>query len=130
MNRMHQSRRNCTFKQTLRCNSHYTGYVTCRESKNRQHNQEHRAAAAGVGIVTPEIQINTSSVCDTGNCQNIITANTTTVRNWKDQAFPGRWNEHSVSIECPIRCPDLTPPEFFLWDYLKDKIYSRKVSNL
>ncbi|CAH2002116.1 unnamed protein product [Acanthoscelides obtectus] len=29
-------------------------------------------------------------------------------------------------IDWPPRSPDLTPPHFFLWGYLKSKVYSSK----
>ena len=30
------------------------------------------------------------------------------------------------TIEYPGRFPDLTPMDFFLWEYLKDKVYRAK----
>ena len=41
------------------------------------------------------------------------------VRAWLDQKFPGRWMGRMGPIEWPPRSPDLTPPDFFLWGYLK-----------
>ncbi|GBO21521.1 hypothetical protein AVEN_76744-1 [Araneus ventricosus] len=116
--------------QQIRCVACSMKEVHRRMCLEESTGREHRAAAAGVGIVTPEIQINTPSICDTDNSQNVITANATTVHNWMDQTFPGRWIEHRGSIECPARCPDLTSSDFFLWNYLKDKIYSGKISSL
>jgi len=50
----------------------------------------------------------------------------TVVRKWLDANFPNRWIGRGGSIAWPPRSPDLTPPDFFLWGYLKDKVYSRK----
>ena len=33
-------------------------------------------------------------------------------------------------VEWPPRSPDLTPPVFFLWGYLKDKLYAHPIQNL
>jgi hypothetical protein len=53
------------------------------------------------------------------------------VRQWLSIKFPGRWIGRGGGpgaaqpwIPWPQRCPDLTPPDFFLWGYLKHKIYS------
>jgi hypothetical protein len=35
------------------------------------------------------------------------------------------WIGRRGDIEWPPRSPDLTVPDFFLWGYLKDKIFSR-----
>ena len=32
--------------------------------------------------------------------------------------------------EVQRRSPDLTPPDFFLWGYLKDKVYAHPIQNL
>ena len=32
----------------------------------------------------------------------------------------------SRDIDCPLRSPDLTPPDFLLWRFLKSKIYANK----
>lgn len=41
-----------------------------------------------------------------------------------DTNFPGRWIGRRGSIEWPPRSPDLTPLDFFLWGFLKSKIYA------
>ena len=33
-------------------------------------------------------------------------------------------------MEWPARSPDITPPDFFLWGYLKDKVYSEKIRDI
>lgn len=38
--------------------------------------------------------------------------------------FPGRVISLYEDIEWPPYSPDLTPPDFFLWGYLKDRIYA------
>ena len=45
------------------------------------------------------------------------------VRNWLDEKFPNRWIGRRGPIEWPARSPDLSPPDFFLWGYLKDIVY-------
>lgn len=45
------------------------------------------------------------------------------VRTWLDQHFPNRWMGRRGPIEWPARSPDLSPPDFFLWGVLKDKVY-------
>lgn len=37
--------------------------------------------------------------------------------------FPGRLMSKRGDIDWPPRSPDLTPPDFFLWGYLKSKVY-------
>ena len=39
------------------------------------------------------------------------------------------WERRS-SIEWPARSPDLSPLDFFMWGYLKNKVYSKKFNNL
>jgi hypothetical protein len=48
------------------------------------------------------------------------------VRNWLDQKFTNRWIGRGGEIAWPPRSPDLTPPDFFLWGLLKDRVYSSK----
>ena len=50
-------------------------------------------------------------------------------RNWLDEKFNGRWIGRRGPIECPARSPDLTPPDFFLWDYLKNIVYKDRPSS-
>lgn len=53
----------------------------------------------------------------------------TVVRQWLDQKFTDRWIGRRGPIEWPARSPDLTPPDFFLWGYLKDIVYRDRPSN-
>ena len=43
-----------------------------------------------------------------------------------DAAFPDIWIGGRGTIEYPAPYPDLTPMDFFLWGYLKDKFYRIK----
>lgn len=54
----------------------------------------------------------------------------TNVRNFLDQQFPNRWLGRRGPVEWPPRSPDLTPPDFFLWGYLKDKVYAHPIVSL
>ncbi|XP_064469579.1 uncharacterized protein LOC135384303 [Ornithodoros turicata] len=47
------------------------------------------------------------------------------------ETFPGRWmGRGSPTMPWPARSPDLTPCDFFLWGYVKSKVYSGQVSSL
>lgn len=46
------------------------------------------------------------------------------VRRYLDEEYPGRWIGRRGPVEWPARSPDLTPLDFFLWGYLKSKVYS------
>lgn len=52
------------------------------------------------------------------------------VRQYLDVTFPGRWIGRRGAIEWPPRSPDLTPLDFFLWGYLKSKVYFNRPNNL
>lgn len=52
------------------------------------------------------------------------------VRNYLNQIFPGRWIGRRGSIEWPARSPDLTPLDFFLWGYLKNKVYVNRPADV
>ena len=52
------------------------------------------------------------------------------VRSFLDKTFPGKWMGRRGSVEYPPRSPDLTPPDFFLWGYLKDKVYARRPQDI
>lgn len=50
------------------------------------------------------------------------------VRNYLDERLPGRWigrasEENMVYKRWPPRSPDLTPCDYFLWGYVKDKVF-------
>lgn len=45
------------------------------------------------------------------------------VRRWLDRVFPNAWIGRYSANPWPARSPDLTPMDFFLWGYLKEKVY-------
>ena len=44
--------------------------------------------------------------------------------------FPGRCIGRGGPIPWPPRSPDPTPLNFFLWGFVKDNVYRRRVSNI
>jgi transposase len=52
------------------------------------------------------------------------------VRNWLNEKFPDRWIGRRGPIEWPARSPDLSPPDFFLWGYLKNIVYKDRPTTL
>jgi len=55
---------------------------------------------------------------------------TTDVRRFLDRIFPGRWIGRGGPIRWAPRSPDLTPLDFFLWDYLKSIVYQPPCQDL
>lgn len=51
------------------------------------------------------------------------------VRQYLNEAFPGRWIGRLGPILWPARSPDLNPLDFFYWGCLKDKIYDKPIRN-
>ena len=45
------------------------------------------------------------------------------VTNYLNATFPGRWIGRNGPIRWPPRSPDLTPLDFFLWGFLKDRVF-------
>ena len=45
------------------------------------------------------------------------------VRIWLDSVFPNHWIGKGSEFEWAPRSPDLTPMDFFLWGYIKEKVY-------
>lgn len=52
------------------------------------------------------------------------------VRTWLDRKFPQRWIGRRGPMEWPPRSPDLTVCDFFLWDYLKERVYRTNPTSL
>lgn len=52
------------------------------------------------------------------------------VRRFLDETFNARWIGRRGTIEWAPRSPDLTPLDFFLWGYLKARVYKTKPQNL
>ena len=46
------------------------------------------------------------------------------VRQWLNDHFPSRWFGRRGPIEWPSRSPDLSPPNFFLWECLKIRFFA------
>jgi hypothetical protein len=49
---------------------------------------------------------------------------------WLDKKFPGRWLGRHGTYEWPAGSPDLTPCDFFLWGWAKDKVNRTKPCTL
>lgn len=55
----------------------------------------------------------------------------TIVRDWLTENFPLRWmGRGSPNMPWPPRSPDLTPCDFFLWGYLKSKVYTTRSADI
>ena len=52
------------------------------------------------------------------------------VQNRLNEKLDGRWIGRRGAIEWPARSPDLTPCDFFLWGYLKNKVYGQRVRDI
>ena len=52
------------------------------------------------------------------------------VRERLDEEFPGRWIGRGAPISWPPRSPDITPLDFFLWGYVKDRVYATQVAKI
>jgi len=48
------------------------------------------------------------------------------IRNYLNKVFAERWIRRKNRIELPARSPDLSSFDYFLWSYLKNKIYTTK----
>jgi transposase len=51
------------------------------------------------------------------------------VRDCLDQKFPNRWIGRGGPTPWPPRSPDITPCDFFVWGFVKDRVYASKVDN-
>lgn len=52
------------------------------------------------------------------------------VREYLDNQFPAKWIGRRGRIEWPARSPDMTPLDYFLWGYLKSKVYATQPQTL
>jgi hypothetical protein len=50
------------------------------------------------------------------------------IHNCLNMNFSGRWTRRRGPITWLPCSPDLTPLDFFLWDYVKDHVYSQRVN--
>jgi hypothetical protein len=39
--------------------------------------------------------------------------------------FPDYWIGRGSPVACPVRSPDLTPVDYFLWGYMKSLVYAK-----
>ena len=46
------------------------------------------------------------------------------VRNWLNEHFPDKWMGRHGPIHWPARSPDITAMDYFLWGYLKQRVYA------
>ena len=53
-----------------------------------------------------------------------------TVREYLSRKLGNNWISRRGPIDWPARSPDLTPLDFFLWGYVKDKVYSERIESL
>ena len=54
----------------------------------------------------------------------------TRVRAWLDGKLEDRWMGRGGPIPWPAQSPDLSPLNFWLWGYLKNKVYANVVTTL
>lgn len=47
-----------------------------------------------------------------------------------DRTFPGRHLSTKGPLLWPPRSPDLTPPDFFLWGFLKEHVYGERINSV
>ena len=47
-----------------------------------------------------------------------------------DATFPNRWIGRDGPTPWPPRSPDITPLDFFLWGYVKDKVFTTPVADI
>ena len=52
------------------------------------------------------------------------------VRNFLNATFNGMWCGRGGPIAWPPNSPDLTPPDFFVWGFVKDLVYAQKPRNI
>jgi len=52
------------------------------------------------------------------------------VRRVLDAKFPNRWTGRDGPTPWPPRSPDITPLDFFLWGYVKDKLFLTPVPDI
>ena len=52
------------------------------------------------------------------------------VKNYLNEQFPDRWIGKGSNIHWAPRSPDLTPLDFFVWGYIRSKIYRSRISNI
>ena len=54
----------------------------------------------------------------------------TITQDFLNEQLPNRWIGRGGNIPWAPRSPDLTPPDFFVWGYIKSKIYRTRISDI
>lgn len=49
------------------------------------------------------------------------------VTDWLNENYPRRWIGRNGPIAWPPRSPDLTPLDFYLWGFMKDRVYTVEI---
>jgi hypothetical protein len=52
------------------------------------------------------------------------------VHRFLDATFPNRWTGKDGPTTWPLRSPDITLLDFYLWGYVKDKVFSTPVPDI
>jgi hypothetical protein len=52
------------------------------------------------------------------------------VRQFLNERFLNKWIGRGGFLSWPPRSPDLTPLDFFLWDYVNNIVYQEKIADL
>lgn len=52
------------------------------------------------------------------------------VHHYLDNVFPNRWIGRRGFIEWPARSPDLSPLDYFMWSFIKERVYKTKLQNI
>lgn len=55
---------------------------------------------------------------------------TQNVKRYLDDTFPQRWIGRGSDVPWPPRSPDLTTCDFFLWGYVKERVYQEAFTNI
>jgi hypothetical protein len=50
--------------------------------------------------------------------------------NYLNSKIPEKWLGKRGPISWPPRSPDLSPSDFFLWGYLKDRVYETELGSI
>ncbi|GBM99304.1 hypothetical protein AVEN_258405-1 [Araneus ventricosus] len=52
------------------------------------------------------------------------------VREFLYTTFPQRWIGSGAVMAWPPRSPDIAPLDFYLWDYVKQHVYSERINDI
>ena len=51
------------------------------------------------------------------------------MREYLNESFPNRWLGHGGPLAWPLRSPDFTPLDYYLWGHMKTLVYKTKVES-